>query len=87
MNPKAYAVRPHFPGRVACGCAHGRPSQSQLIFIHDLGRAASMRLTFSKTPDVRPLWTPDGRWVFFRGESEGLGIYRKRSDGSGSIGG
>jgi len=55
------------------------------IFVHDLRGAAPMRLTFHKTPDVRPLWSPDGQWIYFRSDEQGRGIYRKGSDGSGGV--
>ncbi len=55
------------------------------IFTHDFRGNSWMRLTFSKTADLRPVWSADGRWIYFTGESSGLGIYRKASDGSGDV--
>jgi serine/threonine-protein kinase len=60
------------------------PSSSD-IAVYDLQRKTLVRLTFGKTSSIRPMWTPDSRWVFFRSDVDGPGIYRKAGDGSGEI--
>ena len=55
------------------------------IFIYDLTREASNRLTFEGW-NVNPLWSPDGRRVLFTAlRSEGFGLSRKAADGTGQV--
>jgi len=54
------------------------------IWVHDLERDTQTRLTFDEARDLYPVWSPDGRYVYFTSSRGGKwGIYRKRSDGSG----
>ncbi len=55
------------------------------IVVVDLRRNTTLRLTFDPGPDSGPIWSPDGRWVYFRSDVNGPGIYRKPSDGSGAV--
>ncbi len=56
------------------------------IWVKELERGPLSRLTFDEEPDVRPRWTPDGRWVSFRSTRSGEGaLYRKRADGTGAV--
>jgi Tol biopolymer transport system component len=55
------------------------------VMVIDLRRHSQVRLTFGKSPSIRPMWTPDGKWVLFRSDVDGPAIYRKASDGGGSI--
>ena len=52
------------------------------IWIYELGRGSSMRLTFAPERDSWPLWTPDGRHIVF---ASGLDLVRKASDGTGDV--
>ena len=55
------------------------------IWIYELTRGTTIRLTSSPGTEDRPLWTPDGQRVAYsaeRGESDS-GIYWKRADGVG----
>jgi serine/threonine-protein kinase len=54
------------------------------LWILDLDRGTKSRLTFSGPPSD-PLWSPDGRRVFYGASSaeSGLDIYSKAADGSG----
>ena len=55
------------------------------IFIHDLAREASNRLTFEGW-NVNPLWSPDGRRVLFTSlRAAGFGLSRKAADGTGQV--
>ncbi len=54
------------------------------IWVHDLERDTQTRLTFDEARDLYPVWSPDGRYVYFTSNRGGKwGIFRKRSDGSG----
>jgi eukaryotic-like serine/threonine-protein kinase len=55
------------------------------VVVSDLRRHNQLRLTFGKSPSIRPLWSADGKWVFFRSDTDGPAIYRKSSDGGGAI--
>ena len=54
------------------------------IVVLDIRRKSVRPLTLAKVPSIRPAWSVDGRWIFFRSETEGQGIYRKAADGSGA---
>ncbi len=56
------------------------------IWIYDLVRETTTRLTLSEGGDDWPLWTPDGQRILFSSNREGeIGrIYSKSADGSGS---
>ncbi len=57
--------------------------KSQDIWIHDIERETTTRLTFQGN-NLYPIWSPDGLWVGFSSDREGRpAVYRKRSDGSG----
>jgi len=54
------------------------------VWVHDLERDTQTRLTFDEARDIHPVWSPDGRYVYFTSNRGGTwGILRKRSDGSG----
>jgi serine/threonine-protein kinase len=55
------------------------------IWIHDLRRNTSNRLTFDSGVDYSPLWMPDGRRVVFESTREGGGVYWKAADGTGQV--
>lgn len=55
------------------------------IWIWDLARKTMTRLTFDKSSDVQPIWTPDSKRILFYSarDSKFGGIYRKQADGTG----
>ncbi|HEY7727358.1 MAG TPA: hypothetical protein VID50_02805, partial [Candidatus Eisenbacteria bacterium] len=55
------------------------------VWILDLARGSSARLTFDSSEDETADWSPDGTWIAFSAARKGLarGIYRKAADGSG----
>ncbi len=54
------------------------------VWVYDLERDVATRITFGEAYEADPVWSPDGRWIAFEGEIDGVdGIFRKRTDGTG----
>jgi serine/threonine-protein kinase len=54
------------------------------IYVWDTVRKTLTRLTFDKSNDVQPIWTSDGKRIFFASDHGGnYDIYWKAADGSG----
>jgi serine/threonine protein kinase len=54
------------------------------VWIFDLARGASTRLTFGGASHTNPVWTPDGRDIIYASTAKGPPhIYAKAADGSG----
>jgi serine/threonine-protein kinase len=58
---------------------------NQDIWIADPARDAITRLTFEPTIETMPTWSPDGRFVTFRSEREGPGVFRRDAQGTGTV--
>jgi Tol biopolymer transport system component/tRNA A-37 threonylcarbamoyl transferase component Bud32 len=58
---------------------------NQDIWVADPARSAMTRLTFEPTIETMPAWSPDGRFVTFRSEREGPGVFRRDAQGTGPI--
>jgi Tol biopolymer transport system component len=55
------------------------------IAVFDLERGLPQKLTTSSADEIRPVWSPDGRYIAFGRRNEGLlAMYRKRADGTGT---
>lgn len=55
------------------------------IWVYDLVRGIPTKFTFDPKGDSQPVWSPDGRWIYFRSDRKGSpNIFRKASNGSGS---
>jgi Tol biopolymer transport system component len=54
------------------------------IWIADLGRRSTTRLTFDAAIDRFPVWSPDGATITYAsGAASNAGLYRRAADGSG----
>jgi Tol biopolymer transport system component len=55
------------------------------IWVYDIARALSTRLTFDPKDDTDPIWSPDGKQIAFSSNRTGVAsIYVKNADGTGS---
>ncbi len=53
------------------------------VYVYDLARATSNRVTFSAGYNERPIWTPDGERLVYGSEREETGLFMKAADGTG----
>jgi len=62
-----------------------REAGSSEIWVYDLRRNVPTRLTFDPSTDFRPVWSPDGQYVYFASgrDTQTLNIYRKKANGLG----
>jgi serine/threonine-protein kinase len=58
---------------------------TQDIWIAEPSRSTMSRLTFEPTIETMPAWSPDGRYVAFRSEREGPGVFRRDASGTGTV--
>ncbi len=55
------------------------------VWTLDLARRQKTRITSDPDDDLAPVWSPDGRWIFFASNRGGRSaIYRHAADGTGS---
>ena len=54
------------------------------LWVFDLVRGTSTRLTFDPADDLNPVWSPDGKRIAFTSDRKGeRNLYEKMADGSG----
>src|SRR4029077_7733572 len=68
--------------RVAVTLQSGTP-ENRDIWLIDLARSVSSRLTFDPANDTLPVWSPDGERIVFGSVRAASGLYQKASSGSG----
>ena len=57
---------------------------SYSIWLADVASSAFTRFTFGTFGNLSPVWSHDGRWIYFNSDRVGVyNLYRKRADGSG----
>lgn len=55
------------------------------VWVHELARSATTRLTFDPALDQMPVWSPDGKQILFASTRKlGFELYLKNADGSGT---
>src|ERR1700674_1448340 len=55
------------------------------VWVYELVRGATRRLTFDPSLDQMPVWSPDGKQILFSSNRKlGFHLYLKNADGSGS---
>ena len=55
------------------------------VWIRDVDRGTSSRITFEEGGDSKPVWSPDDRYLYYSSERENDGtIFRRSSDGMGA---
>ena len=56
---------------------------TQDLWVRDLARGVTSRLTFTDENEIMPVWSPDGRHIAFAANRNGtFGLYEKRADGT-----
>jgi serine/threonine-protein kinase len=56
------------------------------IWVYDLERSVSTRLTFDEGSDTEQIWSPDGEYIAYSSDQNGPdNLYLKRADGSGDV--
>lgn len=73
-------------GRIAYS-ASDQESGNFDIWIYDLRRNVPTRLTFDAAIDIKPIWSRDGKYIYFGSNRSGqrFGIYRKDAEGLGEV--
>jgi Tol biopolymer transport system component len=62
----------------------GGGGESQDLWLVDLRREALTRLTVEPSVDMAPIWSPDGRWIYYcAAAGEQFSLLRRRVDGGG----
>ena len=81
-DPAIYgAVRISPDGKHVAVVVLGEGGNNRDIWIYDVARGIRTRLTFGQGLHVSPVWSPDGKYVYYLVPTQG--IYRKAADGSG----
>ncbi len=62
-----------------------RQSKNTDVWVYDLSRGATTRLTYDQGTDVTPVWSPDGKTIVFSSDRKGhQDLYRKNANGTGT---
>ena len=82
-EPGQYSAPAVSPDQMRVAVARGLPPNRD-IWIVDLGRGTTTRLTFDAADDFNPVWSPDGTSIAFTSNRTGQPkLYLKPADGSG----
>jgi len=64
--------------------ALGSDDKNADIWIYDINRNLSSRITFNSNYDAYPVWSPDGKYITFASDrGHTLDIFMKKADGTG----
>jgi serine/threonine-protein kinase len=82
LEPRRYTRATLSPdgSRLAIALTEGGNTDIWTASVRD---GSVFRLTRAPTVETAPLWSPDGRWIVFRSEQQGGGLYRRAADGTG----
>jgi serine/threonine-protein kinase len=85
LPPQGYVIPRVSPnGRRIAVSAQGAVSRD--IWLCDLETDSTTRLSFDRSEDWHPIWTPDGKYVVYSsGQSGSLNIYMRSADGTGGV--
>ena len=64
------------------------PVENEDIFVWDIIRKTMTRLTFDKSEEMVPIWTPDSKRIIYHSQHETAdtgGVYWKAADGTGEV--
>jgi len=64
--------------RMAVGVANGGYSN---LWVYDLDRGGRMQITFTRYDNTTPVWSPDGRRIFFAGKRQHYSLYQVDANG------
>uniref|UniRef100_Q01TY9 Serine/threonine protein kinase n=1 Tax=Solibacter usitatus (strain Ellin6076) TaxID=234267 RepID=Q01TY9_SOLUE len=71
-------------GRLLAVCVRDPATRKRDIWVYDLARGTSSRLTFDPADDFNPTWSPDGQSIIFASDRKGArDLYRKLASGTG----
>ncbi len=72
--------------KIVVGIPDARNPGENSLWIVDVASGELTRLTFDKNDNNTPIWSPDGKWIYFSSNVTGAYnmIYKKRADGLGS---
>ena len=63
---------------------HDPKTNSRDLWIFPVRSESGFRLTSDPSDEFNPVWTPDGRWIIYTSDKNGVrSIYRKLADGNG----
>jgi serine/threonine-protein kinase len=80
--PDVYGTYKYSPDGSRVAISIERTARS--VYVFDLVRASRTNLTPGGSDHWYPIWTPDGSWVTFASEEDGVwNVFRKRADGWG----
>jgi serine/threonine protein kinase len=83
-TPNVVAVLSPDGKRIALD-SYDEQSRNVDVWIYDIARGASTRLTFDQAVDVVPVWSPDGKSIVFSSNRKGhFDFYRKSCSGTGT---
>lgn len=84
-EPRTYSRPRLSPDGTRLALDYSTSSANRDVWVHDLERGATTRLTFDDTTDMAPIWSPDGDRIAFTSlrDASVPNLHWKAADGSG----